>query len=83
VPKLIGAGHSVTALTRTREKAHAIRGSGAEPVVADAFDRDAVVTAVREAGPDVVVHQLTALSSVTGNPRRFDREFALTNRLRT
>jgi 2-alkyl-3-oxoalkanoate reductase len=83
VPKLVGAGHSVTVLTHSPEKAGAIEESGAEPVVGDALDRDAVVRAVREAAPEVVVHQLTALSSVTGNPRRFDREFALTNRLRT
>jgi 2-alkyl-3-oxoalkanoate reductase len=83
VPKLVGAGHSVTVLTHSPEKAGAIKESGAEPVVGDALDRDAVVAAVREAAPEVVVHQLTALSSVTGNPRRFDREFALTNRLRT
>jgi 2-alkyl-3-oxoalkanoate reductase len=83
VPKLVGAGHSVIVLTHSPEKAGAIEESGAEPVVGDALDRDAVVAAVREAAPEVVVHQLTALSSVTGNPRRFDREFALTNRLRT
>jgi nucleoside-diphosphate-sugar epimerase len=37
---------------------------------------------VAEAEPDVIVHELTALSGVT-DMRRFDREFALTNRLRT
>jgi nucleoside-diphosphate-sugar epimerase len=83
VPKLVDAGHSVTALTRTPRKAEAIERAGAEPVVGDALDRDAVVGAVREASPEVVVHQLTALSGLSGNPRKFDREFALTNRLRT
>jgi nucleoside-diphosphate-sugar epimerase len=83
VPKLVDAGHSVTSLTRTPKKADAISRSGAEPVVADALDRDAVVAAVRDASPEVVVHQLTALSGLSGNPRKFDREFALTNRLRT
>jgi 2-alkyl-3-oxoalkanoate reductase len=83
VPKLVDAGHSVTALTRTPRKADAIKRAGAEPVVGDALDRDAVVGAVREGSPEVVVHQLTALSGLSGNPRKFDREFALTNRLRT
>jgi nucleoside-diphosphate-sugar epimerase len=41
-----------------------------------------VQAAVAAAAPDVVVHQLTALAGV-GNLRRFDREFAATNRLRT
>jgi nucleoside-diphosphate-sugar epimerase len=31
--------------------------------------------------PDVIVHQLTAIGAL--NPRRFDRDFALTNRLRS
>ena len=35
---------------------------GAEPVVADALDRDAVRAASRAARPEVVVHELTALA---------------------
>jgi nucleoside-diphosphate-sugar epimerase len=50
-------------------------------VVADALDADAVGRAVRLAEPDVIVHQLTAIPPSV-NMRRFDREFALTNRLR-
>jgi nucleoside-diphosphate-sugar epimerase len=37
---------------------------------------------VAEAAPDVVVHQLTALSGSI-DPRHLDRDFAMTNRLRT
>src|SRR5918995_5928388 len=70
-------------MTRTPEKAGRLEAAGAEPVVADALDRAAVSEAVRGATPDVVVHQLTALTGLSGNPRRFDREFATTNRLRT
>jgi nucleoside-diphosphate-sugar epimerase len=51
-------------------------------VVADALDAEAVGRAVGEAEPDVIVHQLTAIPPKI-NMRRFDREFALTNRLRT
>src|SRR5206468_5707530 len=54
---------------------------GARPVVADALDPDQVAEAVAEAQPDVIVHQLTAISAL--DPRHFDRDFALTNRLRT
>ena len=56
--------------------------AGAEPVVADALDRDAVLAAVTAARPDAVVHQLTDLAGIT-NLRRFDQGFAATNRLRT
>ena len=83
VPMLMEAGHAVVAMTRTAEKADAIRASGAEPVLADALDADSVGAAVRAAEPEAVVHQLTALSSMTGNPRKFAEDFALTNRLRT
>jgi nucleoside-diphosphate-sugar epimerase len=83
VPKLVEAGHSVVAMTRSPDKEAAIRAAGAEPAVADALDEGEVVAAVGDARPDAVVHQLTALTGITGNPRRFDREFETTNRLRT
>src|ERR671918_1694235 len=83
VPMLVEAGHSVAGMTRPPEKAGRIEAAGAEPVVADALDRAAVSEAVRGAEPEVIVHQLTALTGLSGNPRRFDREFATTNRLRT
>jgi nucleoside-diphosphate-sugar epimerase len=83
VPMLVEAGHTVVAMTRAADKADAIRASGAEPVLADALDADSVEAAVRAAEPAAVVHQLTALSSMTGNPRKFAEDFALTNRLRT
>jgi 2-alkyl-3-oxoalkanoate reductase len=82
VPLLVSGGHQVTGMTRTPGKAAGLRAAGAEPVVADALDRDAVLRAVVAARPEVVVHQLTALAGMTGF-RKFDREFALTNRLRT
>ena len=46
------------------------------------LDRDAVMHAVAQAAPEAIVHQLTALP---GNLdlRHFDRQFAVTNRLRT
>jgi len=83
VPMLVESGHSVAALTRTPGKAGWIEATGATPVVADALDGPAVTEAVRSAEPEVVVHQLTALTGLSGNPRRFGREFATTNRLRT
>ena len=82
VPLLVEGGHQVTAMTRTPGKAAGLRATGAEPVVADALDRDALLRAVVAARPEVVVHQLTALAG-TISFRRFDQAFALTNRLRT
>ena len=61
-PLLASRGHAVTAMTRRPERAALLRRLGAEPVVADAFDRAALVAAVRAARPDVVVHQLTDLA---------------------
>src|SRR3712207_3913527 len=55
---------------------------GAVPVVADALDPDQVAEAVGRARPDVIVHQLTAIPALL-DLRHFDRDFALTNRLRT
>jgi len=82
LPQLVAAGHDVTALTRSDAKSAIVRAAGAEPVVGDALDRDSAVAAVRAARPEVVIHQLTALTNAT-NFRQFDKEFALTNRLRT
>jgi nucleoside-diphosphate-sugar epimerase len=81
VPRLVEAGHRVTGMTRTESKQAAVFDLGAEPVVADALDPDQVAEAVANAHPDVIVHQLTAISAF--DTRHFDREFALTNRLRT
>jgi len=57
-----------------------LRLSGATPVVADA--PAAVRAAVLEARPEVIVHEMTAISNAS-DLRRFDRAFAMTNRLRT
>jgi 2-alkyl-3-oxoalkanoate reductase len=82
VPKLVAAGHQVTAMTRSAAKVDELRALGAEVAVADALAKPAVMQAVMRAEPDVVIHQLTALARAT-NYRRFDDVFAQTNRLRT
>jgi nucleoside-diphosphate-sugar epimerase len=55
---------------------------GAEPVVLDALDREAVLDAVNRARPEAVVHQATALTGVF-SLKHFSRTFEQTNRLRT
>ena len=81
VTQLVRRGHEVTGMTRSESKQDSLRELGACPVVADALDPDAVARAVAEAEPDVIVHELTAISDF--NPRRMERDFAATNRLRT
>jgi nucleoside-diphosphate-sugar epimerase len=84
-PQLAAAGHDVIGMTRSPSKAHALQALGARPVVADALDADAVGRAVAETEPEVIVHQLTALSGEPGlrDMRNPDRFAAPTNRLRT
>jgi 2-alkyl-3-oxoalkanoate reductase len=82
VPLLVSNGHTVVGTTRTPGKAEALRAAGATPVVLDALDRDAVLDAVGRVEPEVVVHQLTALTGFT-DFRKLDESFAATNRLRT
>lgn len=82
IPMLVEKGHDVVGMTRTEAKQDFLLGLGAEPVIADALDPEAVGQAVSEASPDVIVHQLTALSGEM-DMRRPDRFFAMTNRLRT
>src|SRR3984893_7021266 len=82
VPALVAAGHEVTATTRTPGKAGWLREVGAEPVVVDGLDREAVIAAVQAAAPEVIVHEMTALAGMRSfrNP---DKLFAVTNELRT
>jgi nucleoside-diphosphate-sugar epimerase len=82
IPLLVASGHTVAGTTRSADKAERLWSAGAEPVVVDALDRDAVVAAVRRTRPDVVVHELTALTGAV-SMRRLDRAFEATNRLRT
>ena len=82
VPLLVQAGHSVTGMTRSLGKVDVIRRSGAEPVIADALDAAAVATAVSRSRPEVIIHELTAIPAAL-DIRKFEKEFKLTNRLRT
>ena len=82
VPHLLETGHEVVALARTSRKARELEVFGASVAVAEALDRVALTAAIRRAEPEVIIHQLTALTGV-GNFKKFDEEFSLTNRFRT
>ncbi len=81
VRRLLAAGHEVTGMTRREERAARIRDAGATAVVCDAFDAEALASAVEAAAPDAVVNQLTSL------PRKYDPRkasfYEATNRVRT
>ncbi len=81
VPMLLADGHQVTGMTRSPGKLEELRALGAEAVLADALDAEAVGAALRDAHPDAVIHQLTALPQRI-DPRRIERDFALHDRLR-
>lgn len=61
IAPLIEAGHEVVAMTRSEAKAGDLREVGAEPVVCDALDADALRAAVARARPEAVINQLTDL----------------------
>jgi nucleoside-diphosphate-sugar epimerase len=87
VPQLVAGGHQVVGMTRSASKQDLLRDLGASPAVADALDPDAVAQAVASAEPEVIVHELTALSGKMSarDMRHPDRSAAatMTNRLRT
>lgn len=80
VARLLAAGHDVVATTRSPERADALRAAGAEGVVCDLLDADAVRRAVLAARPEVVIDELTSL------PQEYDirskQLYAATDRIR-
>jgi nucleoside-diphosphate-sugar epimerase len=66
--QLLAGGHDVVALTRSPERAQALKAEGITPALADVFDPQAVSAVIGDARPDVVIEQLTAL------PRTYTRE---------
>lgn len=81
VDRLVADGHDVVGTTRDEARARELRERGADAVVLDAFDADAVHAAVRAAQPEVVIHQLTALPR-EADPKAMRAALDLTSRLR-
>lgn len=73
LPKLMDAGHEVVGITRTNEGRQHIESLGASAFVADVFDQAAVTDVFSQIRPEVVIHQLTALS---------DKDFTENSRIR-
>jgi hypothetical protein len=58
---VVTAGHVVGGMTRPPSKLELLSGLGAAPILCDVFDRDALVQAVRDFHPDVILNELTDL----------------------
>jgi 2-alkyl-3-oxoalkanoate reductase len=82
LPMLVEEGHEVIGMTRSPEKVEALRAAGAEPVVVDALDSEALRATVLAAHPDAVIHQLTALPQRI-DPRKIERDFVVNDQLRS
>jgi hypothetical protein len=61
IPLLVQAGHVVGGMTRSSDKTALLAQLGAEPILCDVFDRDALIQAVRAFKPDVILNELTDL----------------------
>jgi len=86
VPQLVVRGHQVTATTTSAARLDLLARLGADGVVMHGLDAASVGEAVAAARPEVIVHQMTAISMAhAGKPdiKHPDRWFATTNRLRT
>jgi nucleoside-diphosphate-sugar epimerase len=82
LPQLTARGHHVVGTFKSPDHANRVRALGAEPIALDLLDPAAVRNAVREAQPEGIIHEATALADIRFG-RNFDRAFAQTNRLRT
>ncbi|WP_139416773.1 NAD-dependent epimerase/dehydratase family protein [Agromyces laixinhei] len=80
---LVAAGHEVAGTSRHGDRLADIEAAGARGLVMDGLDATSVRTAVLEARPEVIVHELTALAGLAPDLKHFDQGFAMTNELRT
>src|SRR4051794_22794980 len=81
IPRLIATGYAVTGTTRTEAKTGELRALGANAQIMDGLDAASVKAAIDATQPDVIVHQMTALTGI--DMKNIDKAFHLTNRLRT
>jgi nucleoside-diphosphate-sugar epimerase len=81
VPRLLAAGHHVTGMTRSEERAAALRAAGADAAVCDVFDQAALDAALAAAEPEVVVNELTDIPPAL-DPRRFREQMQGLERIR-
>jgi len=78
---LLDHGHSVWGTTRSPANSEFLRKLGARPVVVDVFDAEPLATAVLDARPEIVIHQLTDLA-VVHDPAKRSNALARNARIR-
>jgi len=81
VPLLRAEGWRVVGLTRRPEKSGLLVSLGAEPLIADVFDRETLLRSMEALRPQIVVHQLTDLPQGL-DPALMDRAAGLNARIR-
>ncbi|SMF73550.1 Nucleoside-diphosphate-sugar epimerase [Paenibacillus uliginis N3/975] len=71
LPALVQAGHEVIGMTHNKDRIDMIQSLGAQAVIADALDRDSIISTVASVQPEVIIHQLTSLNNwnVSDNAR--------------
>ena len=69
-PLLLAHGHAVWGTTRSPGNVEFLRKLGVRLVVVDVFDAEALATAVLDAKPEIVMHQLTDLAAVQDPAQR-------------
>lgn len=79
VPQLVSAGHQVGGMTRRLSRTAWLRELGAEPILCDVFDAEALSEAITAFVPDVVIHQLTDLPA---DPEQITARAAANSRVR-
>lgn len=80
IPLLREAGHTVAGMTRSADKVARLQELGAEPIVCDVYDAQALSDAVSGFGPEMVMHQLTDLPD---DAKRLPLYLKRNNRIRT
>ena len=81
-PLLVAAGHHVTGMTRNPASADALEKAGISTALVDVFDADALKTAMVDAAPEVVMHQLTDLPRVLENENQLAAAYPRNARIR-
>lgn len=62
IPALLAHGHDIVATSRRRENVSFLDSLGAHGVAVDAYDSPHLAAVVRDAAPDLIMHQMTDLS---------------------
>ncbi len=81
LPQLLNKGHTITALTRNPDNAQWLKDLGVNVVGGDIYDVDRVTELMKQAQPDTVIHQLTALPKAI-DPNQIEDHLAANDQIR-